>query len=240
MTAAENRQRRRAAKLDQILDRAMELLTTEGPDALTLGRLAEAMSVTSAALYRYISSKDDLVARLQDRSAAELSAVIAHNREAWARSSVIQDAAPPLRPLVTLFGVARLYVRLREEDSPHILLLTVLVGDPRSVLSEEWARRVTPRWLALLGIGAEILTEAAELGALSRGDAIGRATLLWATLQGIAQLHKVRRLAPRLFAVQPLARESTAGLALRWGAKPDDVEAAIAAAERLRLRLPPL
>ena len=175
MTAAGNRARRRDARLDQILDQAMSMLTIEGADALTLGRLAEAMSVTPAALYRYVASKDELVVRLQERSLAGLATIVARSREAWARSDVIQGAAPALRPLIALFGWARLYVRLREDDSPHIQLISVLVGDTRPVVSDDWARRVMPRWMALLGHAAEIIADAVACEVLAPGDATERA-----------------------------------------------------------------
>jgi AcrR family transcriptional regulator len=237
MTAAKNRQRRRVAKLDHILDEAMALLAAEGIEALTLGRLAEALSLTPAALYRYVSSKDELIARLQTKSLAEISAIIGHSRAAWARSAIIQAAAPGVRPLIVLLAVSRLYVRLREDDSPHVQLITALVGDTRPVVARAWARRLAPLWMTAFGNVAEIIDEAVELGALSPGDGLERAALLWASLQGITQTTKLQRLVPSVFAVPVMAREATAGLALRWGATPGDVEAAIAAAERVRIRM---
>ena len=89
-----------------------------------------------------------------------------------------------------------------------------------------------------LAKAAEIIEEAETHGALAPGNATERAALLWASLNGIVQTHKLGRLAPGVFKVRIMAREVSAALALRWGTTAAKLEAALAASERLRIRVP--
>lgn len=53
--------------MDLIVDRALEIVTAEGLESLTMSRLAGALEVTPAALYNHVSSKDAILREVQDR-----------------------------------------------------------------------------------------------------------------------------------------------------------------------------
>src|SRR5215213_7543217 len=73
-------QRRRAAVMDEALDHAMDLMTTEGVGALSVSEVARRMGIRGPSLYKYFPSRhamyDALFARgLADQLAAVRTAV---------------------------------------------------------------------------------------------------------------------------------------------------------------------
>lgn len=233
-----NRERRRDARLETILATAQALLARDGIDGLTLQRLADELAITPAAIYRYVTSKHELVTKLQAASLDELTALVTTSIAAWKRSSLVDGVPPRVRPMILILALGLLYVRLREEDSLHVQLMSVLVGDPRPLVPDEWARQVMPRWQKLLGEIAQVISEAEAAGAIEPGPATERAALLWTSMQAAAQTHKLRRLAPKLFAPTTMVLELGAGLLGRWGARATDLDMALETTQRLRLRVP--
>ncbi|MBT0993395.1 TetR family transcriptional regulator [Cellulomonas sp. DKR-3] len=55
--------------LDQIADAAIALADTEGLDAVSMARVAESLGFTTMSLYRYVTSKDELLMLMSDRVA---------------------------------------------------------------------------------------------------------------------------------------------------------------------------
>jgi AcrR family transcriptional regulator len=60
--------RRRMLSLDLIADAALSVLDTEGAEALTMRRLAQHLECSQAALYRHVTSRDELVVVTMDRA----------------------------------------------------------------------------------------------------------------------------------------------------------------------------
>jgi TetR/AcrR family transcriptional regulator, tetracycline repressor protein len=60
--------RRRMLSLDLIADAALSVLDTEGAEALTMRRLAQHLECSQAALYRHVTSRDELVVIAMDRA----------------------------------------------------------------------------------------------------------------------------------------------------------------------------
>jgi len=87
---ADRRTRRREQTLEEVLDRAVELMATDGVAGLTMTRLAGAMGIRPPSLYKYFPSalavQDALFARGQRE-----------NLEAW--RAAVADAAPGLASL---------------------------------------------------------------------------------------------------------------------------------------------
>jgi AcrR family transcriptional regulator len=50
----------RSARVAEIVDTARELLEREGPEGLTMRRLAEAMGIRAPSLYKHVESKEHL------------------------------------------------------------------------------------------------------------------------------------------------------------------------------------
>ena len=233
-----NRERRRDARLETILERAGMLLARDGLEGLTLQRLADECAITPAALYRYISSKNELITRLQAWSLGDLAEIVRTSVASWRRSSLVAGAPPRARPMIPVLALGLLYVRLRENDSLHIQLMSALVGDPRPVVSDDWAQKVSGQWMELLEQIAALISEAASAGSIDAGRPLERAALLWASMQAAAQTQKLRRLAGDLFSPRDMVLELGAGLLARWGARPADIDAAVETARSLRMRVP--
>jgi AcrR family transcriptional regulator len=62
---------------EEILDAAEALLEAEGPAALTMRRVAEAMGIRAPSLYKHVAGKDDIEAGLQERALRNLTVVLA-------------------------------------------------------------------------------------------------------------------------------------------------------------------
>src|SRR5690349_8532012 len=57
--------RKREQKLEQILLAGLDLIELEGLEGLTMHKLAQRLDYAVGALYRYVPSKEDLLAQLQ-------------------------------------------------------------------------------------------------------------------------------------------------------------------------------
>jgi len=69
-----------------ILDAAMPLLEEHGIDGLTVKSVADALGISSPAIYHYVSNRDDLLDRLCERVAAEVNRNVGHELDddvAW-------------------------------------------------------------------------------------------------------------------------------------------------------------
>lgn len=211
-------EQRRATRTEAILDTAMRILAQEGEGALTMGRLAHLEGLVPAALYRYFPSKDAILVALQRRALEDLGARLTEARGAWETRLARHDVH--VRSLGALLAVGRFYLNLRETAPETQGLLAILLGDPRPLLDASDASANAPLATALLGELAILFGEAARQGALTSGDALQRAVVYWASLQGLTQLEKLRRLSPALPSSQALGDLTMKTLLLGFGADP--------------------
>jgi len=209
-------ERKREARTSAILDEAMAILTAEGFDALTLGRLARSLDVVPAALYRYFESKDALLAALQRRAVG-----VIHDRlrESLAALTEQTTRAPAdVAVLAKLLGSARFYLTLPRSEPQTFFLVALLVGDPRPLLSDGESHRTAPLLLALLGDIDALFRAAADTRALAKGDSLERTLAFWAVLQGALALEKMRRVAPALPSATDVAGGAVESMLAGWGA----------------------
>ncbi|GLZ37413.1 TetR/AcrR family transcriptional regulator [Actinokineospora sp. NBRC 105648] len=73
MTQATRRERGRAATDREIRQQARALLVNDGPQAVTLRAIARELGITAPALYRYYTSREDLVEHLRADVCADLA-----------------------------------------------------------------------------------------------------------------------------------------------------------------------
>jgi AcrR family transcriptional regulator len=79
--------RERSARQQDILDAARELLAREGVEALTVGRLAQALGIRAPSLYKHFKSKREVeIELIADGLEAHATAVEGADLEAIARS----------------------------------------------------------------------------------------------------------------------------------------------------------
>jgi AcrR family transcriptional regulator len=223
--------RRRDEKVEAILDAAMRLLAAEGLEGLTLQRVARELSLVTTALYRYFPSKDALLAALQRRAVSTLHERFVEAREGWARAAA--RLVPESAALVPVVGAARFYVALPETMPEPFRLVTILLGDTKLLVSDDEATKAAPIVFAFITDAAAPFEEAARTGALARGDAMSRTLIFWATVHGLTQLAKLRRLAPESPSSEALADQASHALLVGFGASPDAIRRATHALDKL-------
>ena len=89
------------------------------------------------------------------------------------------------------------------------------------------AAPVTARVITTLELIASALGAAEAAGQLEPGDVAERTLCLFATLQGLLQLHKQARFAPNVLQLDELTVMGTRALLIGWGARARTVDAAL-------------
>jgi AcrR family transcriptional regulator len=123
-----------SSRRDEILDVAVTVLEEEGPEALTMRKLADRMGIRAPSLYKHVQDKDDIVAGVQERALLDLgrhlSAVtgqglvaLAEAYRSWAR------AHPRLYEVATRRPLARERISPGVEYAAAEPLLTAVAGD---------------------------------------------------------------------------------------------------------------
>jgi len=226
--------RRREDKTEALLDAAMTLLDREGAreglEALTLQRVARELGLVTTAIYRYFPSKDALLAALQRRAVQTIhehfTTVLSDLRVKLAGRKL----APEVAALAPILAAARAYVDLPKTHPETFRLVSLLLGDTRMLIADEEALRTVPLVIAFLGDVHALFARAAEAKAIAREHAPEQCTLvLWSTLHGLAQIEKLRRLAPGSPDALSLADSATAALLRGFGAEPAHVTRAFRA-----------
>ncbi|AZM54039.1 TetR family transcriptional regulator [Streptomyces sp. WAC 01529] len=109
--------------LDRIVDTGIRIAAAEGIDAVSMGRVAKELGVSTMSLYRYVSAKDDLYVLMQDAAAG----------------------APPPRPASAAGWRAGLEWWAREQRAVfrrNLWLLRIPISSPpASPGSLEWMER---------------------------------------------------------------------------------------------------
>jgi AcrR family transcriptional regulator len=205
--------RRRARTAEVILDVATTLVADHGLEALTIGKLAEAMDYTPGALYRYFKSKDAILAALHTRYMSQLHAVIDEGQASLAgRTDLPADVLSATRLVV----LANTWIEHATANPQPMALIASSLADPRQLLPVEQAGDAIAAYLGLLARMAEIFEAAEQAGAATPGVASDRAIALGMGLQGVLQLHKVTRMAPGRFDPVVVANSLADALLSAW------------------------
>jgi TetR/AcrR family transcriptional regulator, tetracycline repressor protein len=104
-----------------IVDRALEVIDVDGPDAVTIRRLAQEFDVTPMALYWHVANKDELLAAMGDALLAEVTPPAADGSWSTQLRSVVES-------LVAALG--------RHPAAAHLAMPRILVCDAGRQLSE--------------------------------------------------------------------------------------------------------
>ncbi len=202
----------------RILDAAMQLVVDGGFDGLSMSRLADAVGFTPGALYRYIGSKDALLAKIIESALASVHAYL--DRAA----RLVPEGSSPLAMVFALALGYRAFARER----PHPFgLLAMSMAEPRVLLSApEDAGIVVQQMVSALTPLSAAIERATAVGQLQPGDVPERTICLFALLQGVLQLHKQARYARGILDLDRLATSGVSALLLGWGATRADVDEA--------------
>jgi AcrR family transcriptional regulator len=216
---AQPRARRREANLERILDAALALVARDGLDALHMARLADAVDYTPGALYRYVASKDALIAALVARTLAQVGDELA------AALAALPPRATPLARIAAMVGAYARFAR----RAPHAFgLLAAALAAPRVLVADADATRVTAAAvIAALTPLATALDAAVAADQLTAGPTLDRTLCLFALVHGLAQLPKLGRAAPTRLDVDATLAVGIRALLIGWGAGPRAVDAAL-------------
>jgi AcrR family transcriptional regulator len=213
MTHAPDRiARRRARTADEIVDAAEVLVIASGPSALTAKALADAVGVTPGALYKHFPSLDAVLARVQARVIRDLVHAV--------------DADVPDDPLAAVVATALALVAFARREPHRYGLLARMLATPEPLVGDEAAADVLIGVMAALGRVRGRLAAAREAGALGPGDDDERLLVLWSTVHGAAQLHKLARFTP-LADSDRVARNALFAVLIGWGAAPESARRAL-------------
>jgi len=207
------------------VETALDIVSREGLEGLTLQRLATETDYAVGAMYRYFRSKDALVAAMQCRVLESIDARLAR-AQSLVEHATSRATASEVLPLAQLVAAADLYRMLPSLDPAGFRLLGLTVGDPRELLSMEEGQSVMRATWPLLSRIARLFAFAADAGALRDGDASERAVVLWSALHGVLSLRKLARFDVVPIDPDRLGRELTTSLLLGWGASPEVLDEA--------------
>jgi AcrR family transcriptional regulator len=147
------RDRARADTLREIKETARRVLVAQGVDGLALRAVAREMGMTAPGLYRYFSSREDLVENvvvdLYDELCADLEAA--------------RDAARPATPPVQLLATARAFRRWATTHHAEFGLLFGSAGDGLVPEEAVGAEQATPVQEAAARFGAVFATLVAQI-----------------------------------------------------------------------------
>ncbi|MGE3620286.1 MAG: TetR/AcrR family transcriptional regulator [Acidimicrobiia bacterium] len=227
------RARNRIARHRAYLATALRIATEEGLDALTMQRLADDLDSAVGTVYTYFPSKGAVVAEIQREAVERLVASYLLLLPDVERR--VADEPPRLAALTHVVGFTRFWVASLDTFPQEQRLIQALVADAGAVPETEAARVLPAAW-RLLGLARDRFERAAEVGALTRADALERTVVMAAGLNGVVQLGRLGRWDPDLLDGRRLAGGFVDSLLQGWGAEPTALAAAHAHLDRIARR----
>lgn len=226
-SAAAARDELRWRRSRAILATALDILTTEGHDGLTMQRIADTLECGVATIYRLFPSKDALIGELQLDALAFLGASWAAGAEHLDATMAEADLDERTRALARAMATGWFWV-VAEGRFPHEVEMgrRVVVDRRGTLVPEEQSARILAACLELFERGRTTLQAAADQGALEPGDAAERAIVFVSTIFGIAVTANGSRwdLAP--IDRDRVAREAVCSQLVGWGASRESVATA--------------
>ena len=236
-TTTGRRARNRAARHDQLLAAATELVAESGLDGLTMQALSERVDCAVRTIYTYFPSKSALVASLMGDAIRHLMDTYHQAAARW--DGELDDVDEPTAALTRILAFTQLFVASRDLHPREFEFLQMLITTPESLIDPDDVASVLPQSLAFLADVHQLLEAAVQVGALSAavaGDESFRRTLRWTgAIHGALMVSNVANVSglpnAEAFSASGLADSVTRDLMLAWGASPtalDDAEAELA------------
>ncbi|MBS1838697.1 MAG: TetR/AcrR family transcriptional regulator [Actinobacteria bacterium] len=240
------RARNRAARQDQLLAAASDIVEEAGLDGLTMQGVADRVDCAVGTIYTYFSSKSALIAALQTAAVQRLLAtyhLAAENWDRWFEDAGAADEA--VEALVRVLAYGQLFVAAPELHPREYELLQLAINSPERMVSSDDVHAITPHALALLAEGLVLVNAAVGAGALSAPDTSReddglRRLLRWigaldgALLVANANVTAIPAAEVASFEPRRLAQLVTEDLLLAWGAPPNILRAARDQLDRMR------
>jgi len=209
----------------QTLEAAMRIVLEEGPDQLTIVRLAKEIGASVGGLYRYFPSKEALIFELQKQSIAEFDAF---QSDTIAKvEAAAEGADTDVAVLAQVVAAFIAYPAHRTHDEQRHGLLTAFLTTPRKVLSDEKATQIQESISPLLERCVRRMVAATEAGAMAQKE-VPPAYTLWAALHGLDDFRKRDRVQPAALQVRSLLPDMLETFLVGWGADRVKARSAVA------------
>ena len=165
-----------AATADRILHAARSIFEREGPDAVSMRRVAIAVGLTPMAIYRHFENRDALLKRISDDSFNEI-----------ARDFDVHRAGSD--PIARLLSALRIYLDFALTH-PHLFdhAFSVRRDDARRY-PEDFHARLSPT----VNVVHDVVVDAQQRDLLRAGDAWDISMTLWAHVHGLIALYRAGR-----------------------------------------------
>jgi AcrR family transcriptional regulator len=197
-----------------ILRGAMDLVTQDGVDGLTMSAVAYRVGCAVGALYRYFPTKQDLVVALEKQALVDYARFFEYELHLYS------GGKGPARDLSLVFAAARAYFQHAEREPNAHRMLDLFLSSFETMLDEAQARSVEETLAPILLRCDKIFAEAAAHGAISAGDVRLRTLALWQIVHGTDHFRKRDRLLPPGQRALPVAGAAIEAMLLGWGADP--------------------
>ena len=228
------RARHRQARTQEYLRTALDIVTTEGFDALTMQRLADECDSAIGAVYRYFPSKGALVAEVQREAVDRLSTSYALVRARTDAELPAFDLPADELALARVVLLGRWFVALGDTHPQELRLLQMLIGAAQVVVPVEEGMRVLPSVFRLLDMARACLDGAVDAGVLDeRADSMTRVVIWAAAVGGVLQASRLDVYDAELIAGPTMSLSLTMDLFQAWGATRDQLDAANEVVDRL-------
>lgn len=169
---------------EALVDAAVELASTSGPDGVVLRAVTRHVGVSPNAAYRHFADREALLAEVAARAMGALTASMA------ARQDAVTEQAPVARAVARLEAIGRGYVdfALAEPGLFRVCFAAppevALAWDSRDPEGEEPDPTADP-----FGVLNAALDHLVEVGWLDPVRRPGAEVLCWSTVHGFATLH---------------------------------------------------
>ena len=155
-----------------LVDAAVELARSGGPDAVVLREVARRLQVSPAAMYRHFPDRDALLAEVARVARGGLARRMLDELER------VHETDPRTRSILAFQAVGRGYIRFAE-DEPNLLAAAFLPFAPSAAAVED-----PSPWHVLAGA----LDDLASTGAMPLERRAGAETIAWSAVHGFAVL----------------------------------------------------
>ena len=165
-----------ATTADRLLHAARAIFEDEGPDAVSMRRVASAVGLSPMAIYRHFSNRDALLKRISDDCFNQIA-------RHWDAHRAGSD------PIARLLSTQRIYLDYALAH-PHLFdhAFSVRRDDARR-FPEDFRARLSPT----VNVVHDVVVDAQQQGLLRAGDPWDIAMTLWAQAHGLVSLYRAGR-----------------------------------------------
>lgn len=208
------RNRRRRSEAFQAA--GLRIVTELGIEALTMSRLADELDTAVGAVYRYYSSKDELLAAIQAGAIGQLHQSLDRSVEPVA--TAVGARVPDSDALVRLVVLGRWFCAAAEQYPAEVRLLQMVSSRRASTQTPAAAAGLVPVTIALVGAVGGAIDAAADAGDVRQGNGLARAIMWLTAFGGVFVADDLAQYVPDILGGGRLVRQLNTDLLAGWGA----------------------